>query len=184
MQMQVALLDLNKTFVAKDWPELKIGVGVNTGPMIVGDMGSDVRQAYTVMGDAVNLGSRLESITKEYGVGIIVGEVTREILKKEFVFRELDRVKVKGKDQSVTIYEPVGLEGEPSPAEMEELNMWGQFLRIYRAQDWESAEVALLNLSRIHPRYLYDKVYVERITHYRKESPGADWDGSWKFDTK
>ena len=184
MQMQAALLDLNKTFVAKAWPELKIGVGVNTGPMIVGDMGSDVRQAYTVMGDAVNLGSRLESITKQYGVGIIVGEMTREILKKEFVFRELDRVKVKGKDQSVTIYEPVGLEGGPSRAEMEELKMWGRFLRTYRAQDWDTAEVALLNLSRIHPRYLYEKVYVERITHYRKEPPGADWDGSWKFDTK
>ncbi len=184
MQMQAALLDLNKTFVAKGWPELKIGVGVNTGPMIVGDMGSDVRQAYTVMGDAVNLGSRLESITKQYGVGIIVGEVTREILKKEFVFRELDRVKVKGKDEPVVIYEPVGLEGEPSRAEMEELKMWGQFLRTYRAQDWDSAEVTLLNLSRIHQRYLYEKVYVERIAHYRKEPPGADWDGSWKFDTK
>ncbi len=184
MQMQTALLELNKVFLAKGWPELKIGVGVNTGPMIVGDMGSDVRQAYTVMGDAVNLGSRLESITKQYGVGIIVGEVTREILKKEFVFRELDRVKVKGKDEPVAIYEPVGLEGEPTRAELEELKMWGQFLRTFRAQDWDTAELALLNLSRIHSRYLYEKVYTERIAHYRKEPPGTDWDGSWKFDTK
>jgi adenylate cyclase len=184
MQMQTELLELNKVFVAKGWPELKIGVGVNTGPMIVGDMGSDVRQAYTVLGDAVNLGSRLESITKQYGVGIIVGEVTRDVLKNEFVFRELDRVKVKGKDESVAIYEPVGLEGEPSRAEMEELKMWNQFLRTFRAQDWDTAEVALLNLSRTQPRYLYDKVYAERIAHYRKEPPGADWDGSWKFDTK
>ena len=62
--------------------------------------------------------------------------------------------------------------------------MWGQFLRTYRAQDWDSAEVTLLNLSRTQPRYLYEKVYAERIAHYRKEAPGADWDGSWKFDTK
>ena len=184
LQMQANLLELNKVFLAKGWPELKIGIGVNSGQMTVGDMGSTVRKAYTVMGDAVNLGSRLESITKQYGVGIIVGEVTREKLKKEFVFRELDRVKVKGKDEPVSIYEPLGLEGEPSRAELEELKQWGQFLRTYRSQDWDTAEVALLNLSRTNPRYLYDKVYAERIAFYRKEPPGADWDGSWKFDTK
>jgi adenylate cyclase len=184
MQMQARLTELNKVFMAKDWPEIKIGVGINTGPMIVGDMGSAVRKAYTVMGDAVNLGSRLESITKQYGVGIIVGEVTRELLKNDFVFRELDRVKVKGKDEPVAIYEPVGLTGEPSRAEMEELKLWGQFLRTFRSQDWDAAEVLLLNLSRANPRYLYDKVYPERIAFYRKDAPGADWDGSWKFDTK
>lgn len=183
IKMQQVLADLNKALVERGWPVLKIGVGVNTGVMTVGDMGSPVRKAYTVMGDAVNLGSRLEGITKQYGVGIIVGETTREKLKKDFVFRELDRVKVKGKDEPVGIYEPVGLEGEPSRAEMEEIRMWGQFLRSYRAQDWDSAEVALLNLSRAQPRYLYD-LYAERIAHYRKEAPGADWDGSWKFDTK
>ena len=184
LKMQTALVELNKTLVAKGWPDLKIGVGVNTGTMTVGDMGSPVRQSYTVMGDAVNLGSRLEGITKQYGVGIIVGETTREILKKEFVFRELDRVKVKGKDEPVGIYEPLGLEGEPSRSEMEELRQWSQFLRSYRSQDWDTAEVALLNLTRINPRYLYEKVYTERIAHYRKEPPGPDWDGSWKFDTK
>ena len=184
IQMQTRLLELNKVFLAKGWPEIKIGVGINTGPMIVGDMGSAVRKAYTVMGDAVNLGSRLESITKQYGVGIIVGEVTREILKNDFVFRELDRVKVKGKDEPVSIYEPVGLTGEPSRAEMEELKLWGQFLRAFRSQDWDGAEVLLLNLSRANPRYIYDKVYPERIAYYRKNSPDSDWDGSWKFDTK
>jgi adenylate cyclase len=103
---------LNTDLVAKGWPELKIGVGVNTGPMTVGDMGSPVTQSYTVMGDAVNLGSRLEGITKQYGVGFIVGESTRELVKKEFVFRELDLVKVKGKDRPVGIYEPLGVEGQ------------------------------------------------------------------------
>lgn len=184
IKMQQALVDLNKTLVQRGWPELRIGVGVNTGIMTVGDMGSPVRKAYTVMGDAVNLGSRLEGITKQYGVGIIVGETTREKLKKVFVFRELDRVKVKGKDEPVGIYEPLGLEGEPSRAEMEELKLWGQFLRCFRAQDWDAAEVTLLNLSRANPRYLYEKVYAGRIALYRKEPPGAGWDGSWKFDTK
>lgn len=183
LEMHVALQELNKDLMARGWPELKIGVGVNTGPMTVGDMGSPVRQSYTVMGDAVNLGSRLEGITKQYGVGFIAGESTRELVKKEFVFRELDRVRVKGKDDPVGIYEPIGLEGEVAKPVLDDLKMWNQALRSYRAQDWDQAEVALLNLSRASPHKLYD-VYGERIAHYRKEPPGQDWDGAWTFDTK
>jgi adenylate cyclase len=183
LDMQVALLELNKELLVKGWPELKIGVGVNTGPMTVGDMGSPVRKAYTVMGDAVNLGSRLESITKQYGVGIIAGEGTYELVKKDFVFRELDRVKVKGKDEPVGIYEPVGPVGKVGEEEMEELKLWNQALGAYRAQDWDQADVLLLNLTRIHQRYLY-QLYGERIVHYRTDPPGEGWDGSWKFDTK
>ncbi len=183
LEMHVALHELNKDLMARGWPELKIGIGVNTGPMTVGDMGSPVRQSYTVMGDAVNLGSRLEGITKQYGVGFIAGEATRELVKKEFVFRELDRVRVKGKDEPVGIYEPLGLEGNVSKAVLDELKIWNQALRAYRTQDWDQAEVALLNLSRGSPHKLYE-VYGERIAHYRKEPPGADWDGAWTFDTK
>jgi len=136
-----------------------------------------------VLGDAVNLGSRLEGITKQYGVGIIVGETTRELLKKDMVFRELDRVRVKGKDEPVAIYEPIGLEGQVAKELNEELKLWHQFLRTYRSQDWDQAEVTLLNLSRLAPRKLYD-IYAERIAHYRKEPPGEGWDGVWKFETK
>lgn len=183
LDMDAALQELNKTLKARGWPELKIGVGVNTGPMTVGDMGSPVRQSYTVMGDAVNLGSRLEGITKQYGVGFIVGESTRELLKKEFVFRELDRVRVKGKAEPVGIYEPLGLEGEVPKPVLDELKVWNQALRAYRAQDWDQAELALLNLSRMSQHKLYE-VYAERVAHYRNEPPGQDWDGAWTFDTK
>lgn len=183
LEMHIALKELNTDLVARGWPELKIGVGVNTGPMTVGDMGSPVRQSYTVMGDAVNLGSRLEGITKQYGVGFIAGEATRELVKHEFVFRELDRVRVKGKDEPVGIYEPLGLDGEVQKPVLDELKLWNQALRAYRAQDWDQAEVTLLNLSRMSPHKLYE-VYGERIAHYRKEPPGQDWDGAWTFDTK
>jgi adenylate cyclase len=183
LEMHVALHELNKDLVARGWPELKIGVGVNTGPMTVGDMGSSVRQSYTVMGDAVNLGSRLEGITKQYGVGFIAGESTRELLKKTFVFRELDRVRVKGKEDPVAIYEPVGEEGNVSSDEMDEIKLWNQALRAYRAQDWDKAEVTLMNLQRIKPRYLYD-LYVKRVEHLRKEPPVANWDGVTIFETK
>ncbi|HQR03986.1 MAG: adenylate/guanylate cyclase domain-containing protein [Proteobacteria bacterium] len=183
MEMQAALVDLNRILVAKGWPELKIGVGVNTGVMTVGDMGSPVRQSYTVMGDAVNLGSRLEGITKQYGVGIIIGEQTREAIRNEFLCRELDRVRVKGKDEPIAIYEPVALAGQVDKATQDALKLWGQTLKAYRAQDWDQVELMLLNLGRSDPRPLYD-IYAERVAHYRKEPPGADWDGVWKFETK
>lgn len=183
MQMQAALPAVNKAFAAKGWPEIKIGVGVNTGDMTVGDMGSLVRKAYTVMGDAVNLGSRLEGVTKQYGVGILVGEGTRKAIK-DIVFREVDRVQVKGKEEPVAIYEPIGLEGEVGKGVQEELKLWNQALRHYRAQEWDQTEVALLNLSRMAPeRGLYAR-YMERVAQLRKEPPGPDWKGVWKFETK
>jgi adenylate cyclase len=183
LEMQQALHDLNPGLQAKGWPELKIGVGVNTGTMTVGDMGSPVRKAYTVMGDAVNLGSRLEGITKQYGVGIIVGEETRELTQSDFVYRELDRVRVKGKAEPVGIYEPLGLAGHVAKEDLEELKLWNQALRAYRAQDWDQADVMLLNLSRIRQRYLYD-LYAKRIAQCRLAPPGEGWDGVTTFETK
>jgi adenylate cyclase len=183
LEMQQELMRLNETLKAKGWPHLAIGVGVNTGIMTVGDMGSTVRKSYTVMGDAVNTGSRLEGITKQYGVGIIVGESTRETLRKDFVFRELDRVRVKGKDDAVGIYEPLGLEGNLSKDMLEELKLWNQALRLYRACDWDQAELTLMNLQRLAPKYLYE-LYVERIAHYRNSPPGDNWDGVTVFETK
>jgi adenylate cyclase len=183
MLMQEELKKLSESFVAKGWPQIKIGVGINTGVMSVGDMGSKLRRAYTVMGDAVNLGSRLEGITKQYGVGIIGGEHTRELVK-DVVWRELDRVRVKGKDEPVAIFEPLGFEGHVSKEKLEELKLWNQTLRAYRAQDWDQADMLLLNLQRMAPdSHLYE-VYAERVAHYRKDLPGPDWDGVWKFETK
>ena len=181
--MQQELLKLNQVFMQKGWPELKIGVGVNTGSMTVGDMGSPVRKAYTVMGDAVNLGARLEGITKQYGVGIIVGETTRNLLQTAFVFRELDRVRVKGKVEPIGIYQPLGVAEEVGKEVIEELSLWHQALRYYRAQDWERAETALLSLTRKTPCYLYE-LYTQRIEVLRQQPPGEDWDGVTTFETK
>lgn len=183
LDMHAALLTLNEDLKAKGWPELKIGVGVNSGQMTVGDMGSPVRKAYTVMGDAVNLGSRLEGITKQYGVGVIVGESSKELLGKSFVFRELDRVRVKGKAEPVGIYEPLGEDGKVDGGDLEEIKLWNKALRLYRAQDWDQAELAMMNLSKFKQRYLYD-LYIKRIEHLRKDPPGEGWDGVTTFETK
>ncbi|MCK7582670.1 MAG: adenylate/guanylate cyclase domain-containing protein [Chromatiales bacterium] len=110
LQMQRRLTQINVQFETRGWPKLAIGVGINTGVMTVGDMGSRERKAYTVLGDAVNLGSRFEGLTAHYGVGIIIGEATQRLLR-DMVCREIDRVRVKGRAASVAIFEPVGTVG-------------------------------------------------------------------------
>jgi len=174
---------LQVKFEAKGWPPINIGVGLNTGMMTVGNMGSEFRMAYTVMGDAVNLGSRLEGLTKQYGVHIIVSEFTREQLP-DFLFRELDCVRVKGKDEPVSIYEPIGLAGQVDQEIENELALYREALKLYRAQNWDLAEVQFLNLQKMHPgRYLY-QVYAERIAYFRTDPPGDGWDGAFTFKTK
>jgi len=174
---------LQAAFEAKGWPPINIGVGLNTGMMTVGNMGSEFRMAYTVMGDAVNLGSRLESLTKQYGVHIIVSEFTKD-KAPDFIYRELDRVRVKGKDEPVAIFEPIGLP-EQINAEMDsELALYREALKLFRAQNWDLAELQFLNLHKSYPeRYLYT-VYTERIEYYRANPPGEDWDGVFTFKTK
>ena len=174
---------LNEKFRARGWPTFKIGIGVNSGVVRVGDMGSRIRKAYTVMGDAVNIASRLEGITKQYGADIIIGDGTRRLLSG-FVVREVDRVRVKGKDEPVTIFEPLGLEGQVDPARQDEMTLWNQALRLYRGQDWDRAELQLLNLRKKAPGSERYDVFFERIAHFSAHPPGAGWDGAWTFETK
>lgn len=183
LEMQKRARNLSQEFTAKGWRPVRIGIGVNSGMMRVGDMGSRLRRAYTVMGDPVNLGSRLEGVTKRYGVGILVGETTRKLIR-DIVFREVDRVRVKGKDEAVAIFEPIGLEGEVGKDVHDELRLWGQFLRHYRAQEWDPAEVALLNLQRVNKDCELYRIYAERVAEYRRTPPGPDWDGVTRFESK
>jgi adenylate cyclase len=183
LDMQKERRILNEKFAARGWPTLNIGVGVNSGNVRVGDMGSQVRRAYTVMGDPVNVASRLEGRTKGYGVGILVGEATRSQIK-DVVFREVDRIKVKGKDEAVTIYEPLGLDSEVERKVLDELKLWNQALRAYRAQQWDQVEVGLLNLQRMSPDCGLYRVYVDKVAEKRRSPPPADWDGVAVFDEK
>jgi adenylate cyclase len=183
LAMQAELAKLNERFKARGWREIQIGVGVNTGPMRVGDMGSKLRKAYTVMGDAVNLASRLEGLTKQYGVGVLVGQATRDAAT-EVVFREIDRVRVKGKDEPAAIYEPLGLEAEVAKARAEELKLWAQALKAYRNKAWEQAELVLFNLQRLYPAAPLYSFYSQRVARYRAEPPPAGWDGVTTFETK
>ena len=183
MEMITELKIMQEEFRQRGWPEVNIGIGLNTGDMNVGNMGSEFRMAYTVLGDAVNLGSRLEGLTKEYGVNIIVSETTKAAIP-EFVFRELDLVRVKGKREPVAIFEPVGHKNDIEKPVTQELTAYKRALMSFRAQAWDKAELDFFNLNRTSPdRYLY-QVYLNRIAVYRSEPPPSDWDGVFTHTTK
>lgn len=181
--MQSSAHKLNKDFMERGWPPLKIGIGLNTGQMHVGDMGSKVRRAYTVMGDAVNLGSRLEGITKEYGVGIVVGELTK-LAAPEFAYRELDRVRVKGKNEPIPIFEPIAKHADLDEGLRVAFEQWHKALNLVRAMEWDQAESIIQELHRSYPdEYLY-QLYIERIAQHRADPPEPGWDGVTTFKTK
>jgi len=183
MEMLRECKSFNEKFVARGWPTLKIGVGVNSGHVRVGDMGSKQRKAYTAMGDAVNVASRLEGRTKHYGVGCLVGEATRNAVK-DIVFKEIDKVKVKGKEEALTIYEPIGLEGEIDRKVLDEFRLWHQTLRLYRSRHWDQVEVSLLNLQRMNPECALYELYAQKVAEKRRNPPPAEWDGVTVFDEK
>jgi adenylate cyclase len=183
LEMPKALRRLDEEFDRRGWPKLHIGVGVNTGFMSVGNMGSEFRVAYTVISDAVNLGSRLEGLTKEYSVEVICSEFTRATAP-DWAYRELDLVKVKGKNEPVAIFEPLGPRESVDETVRQDLLRMRAGLRAYRAQRWDEAEREFFGLSqsgRPHPVY---ELYLERIAEKRMQPPPADWDGSTAFKTK
>ena len=183
VEMQASLKALQPHFRERGWPELHVGVGINSGRVIVGNMGSEERVAYTVMGDEVNLASRLEGLTKQYGVDIIVGEKTRNLVK-DFLYRELDHVRVKGKDKPVAIYEPLALVSEASKALRDEVKLFHEVRRLYRKQEWDQAELQLMNLQRMNPDSALYGIYTKRVINFRKNPPDVDWDGVFEFLTK
>jgi len=183
LDMQKACRTLNERFEARGWPALTIGVGINSGSVRVGDMGSQLRRAYTAMGDAVNVASRLEGRTKHYGVGILVGEATRR-QADDIAWREIDRIRVKGKDEAITVYEPLGIAASLDSAVQEELRIWNQALRAYRSRNWDLAEVNLINLQQVAPGCILYRVYAEQIQRARSTPMTADWEPVTVFDEK
>lgn len=173
---------LREDFIARGWPPVYVGVGVNSGIMNVGNMGSRFRMAYTVLGDAVNLGSRLEGLTKQYGVEIIVSGATAKLCP-DIVFRELDLVRVKGKNEPVAILEPMGLRAELASDHASRLEQFGEMLKLYRSSNFPGADGLLAALAAERDEPLIT-LYRQRIAHFLAEPPPNSWDGVFVHQTK
>ncbi len=178
---------LNRELRARGLPEIGLGIGINTGLVCVGDMGSDIRRSYTVMGDAVNLASRIEALTRVYGVDILVGEATRAAIRERLPLVEADRVRVKGKQQAVTLFTPPLQAHAASARFADEVRLWNLALADYRRQD---AKQALTSLAALRDGFgdsalggLYRQLG-ERIERWSRHPEPSDWDGTRTFDSK
>jgi adenylate cyclase len=167
---------------------IKMGIGINSGTCAVGNMGSDLRFQYTVMGDSVNLASRLEGQTKGYGLSIIIGAATAAAAAPEFALLEIDSLRVKGKTEPEVIYTIVGgAEAAQTPEFKTLQDHWSKFLVCYRKQDWTGAlraiEVCRSECERFELAGLLE-AYADRIGWLEKNPPAADWDGVFTAETK
>ena len=178
LEMLKKVDELKEEFGAEGLPRIDVGIGINTGQMNVGDMGSSYRRAYTVLGDSVNLGSRLEGATKMYGLRLLIGETTAAIVP-EYLLRHIDRLQVKGKTEPVKVYEPLCRKEQATPEMLANLEIWHKSLDCYFTQKWDEAEQGLNELIRREPDCKLYKIYLERVQHMREEPPGESWDGAY-----
>jgi adenylate cyclase len=177
LAMQRRMLALNARWGGAGHPLLRLRIGVNTGRVVAGNMGTATVFNYTVLGDTVNLASRLEGVNKVFRTGIIAGPDTRAQAGAGFVFRELDAIRVVGRAQPVGVHELVGLAGELAATRLAALGHYAEGLARYRARDWEGARRAFSAALALDGRDAPSLVMRERVAAYAEQPPPADWDG-------
>jgi adenylate cyclase len=183
LQMVSGLAKLNEKLKSSGRPPIGIGIGLNTGQVNVGNMGSARRLSWTVMGDNVNLASRLEGITKQYHVQLIISEATYRHVASQFVCRELDKIRVKGKTQPVNIYELMDV-AENSSAYESLLTGFDHAMQEYRKQDWSEAANLFAEVLANFPDDGPTQVFLERAIEFSETAPEGEWDGVYVMKTK
>lgn len=183
--MQKRLSELRTKWREEGQTEIQIRMGINTGEVVVGNMGGSERFDYTVMGDTVNLASRLEGANKEYGTNIMVSEMTYDIVKNDFITRELDALVVKGKTQPVKVYELIAFNDEqPDQPTLDCLSLFYEGLALYKTFQFKEAATKFAEAKNIksndHPSF----VYLKRCMHFIEFPPPKDWDGVFRMTTK
>lgn len=183
LQMLDKLFELQEGYRRQGLPEIDIGIGLNTGECSVGNMGSQTVRSYTVMGDSVNLGSRLEGINKQYGTRIIISEFTYAHIKDQFVCREIDLVRVKGKALPVKIYELIA-EGTPKSEVKEKVDHFSKGYQLFHQREFNAA-IEQFNITlQTDPNDYCSKLYIERCQEALVNPPPPDWDGVFIMTTK
>jgi adenylate cyclase len=183
--MQKKIKRLSDQLQAKGHPEIAIGIGINTGIMSVGNMGSQYRMAYSVMGDAVNLGSRLEGLSKVYGARIIVSEACQR-QAPDFLYRTLDKVRVKGKKEPIRILEPMARLQRCSTDDIRKASLLNEAIERYCEKRWPMA-ISLLDQIAEYDDNDYKKItflYRQRIKDFQSNPPADDWDCVFTFTEK
>ncbi len=185
----LGMVDLLHSVLHPKWllegkEKLEIGIGLNTGPMVVGFVGSQSIKSYTLIGDAVNLGSRLEGTTKEYHVEIIIAESTYAHVKNDMLCRELDLIKVKGKNEPIRIYELVDHRLKGAGTKEMKVKAFEEGLALYRAQKWDEAASRFKNCLELDPHDGPAEIFQERCKQLKKNPPEANWDGVFVMKTK
>ncbi|MBI5654059.1 adenylate/guanylate cyclase domain-containing protein [Candidatus Uhrbacteria bacterium] len=183
LKMQNVLDEMNAKKEFGD-VEIRIGVGINTGDMVVGNVGGEARFDYTVIGDNVNLGSRLEALTRQYKVGVIVTEATYQAFGDRILARRLDKVAVKGKKEPVVIYEAIAETHEATEAQKKLAQDFEAALKKYFARDFISSAGACAAILSANPDDYPTSLLKERCGHFIQEPPTEDWDGTWVYTKK
>ena len=179
LEMKDRLKEFNKKLTKEGIPEINIGIGLNSGEAVVGNMGSFDRFDYTAMGDTINLGARAESINKQYGTMIIITEFTKDKVGDEFTVRELDYVAVKGKKKPVKIYELIGKKEEVDKEELKKIEEYEKGLALYRKKQWDKAAKIFEKL-----KDKASKLMIERCKEFKKSQPPKEWSGAYEMKTK